>query len=166
MAKNRIIAPSNNWSTPKYFYESLVEKYGILHDPCPINDNITPETDGLLLPWKKLNFVNPPYSKVEKTAFVMKALTEWQINGNKTVLLLPVSTSTKLYHHIIKPFASEIEFIEGRIRFEGIGKTKVNGVFQNAHINPGMGINAIPNTEHLPKAKNSGTFDSMICVFG
>lgn len=36
------------------------------------------------------------------------------------VLLLPVSTSTKLFHHVIKPNAKEIRFVEGRIKFEGI----------------------------------------------
>jgi hypothetical protein len=164
--KPRIIAPSNSWSTPQYFYDILVEKHGEMYDVCPIAEAIAPENDALILPWRDNNFVNPPYSKIEKEAFVTKALAEWQINGNKSVLLLPVSTSTRLYHHIIKPFASEIEFIEGRIKFEGIGKIKINGVLQTAHINPGIGINIIPNSKHLPKAKNSGTFDSFVITFG
>jgi hypothetical protein len=166
MTKPRISNPSNHWTTPKYFYDQLVDVHGEMFDVCPINEVITPENDALIVPWKKVNFVNPPYSKIEKEAFVMKGLAEWQINGNKSVFLLPVSTSTRLYHHVIKPHASQILFIEGRLKFEGIGKIKVNGVLQPAHINPGTGINSIPNTEHLPKAKNSGTFDSMVVVFG
>ncbi len=35
-------------------------------------------------------------------------------------MLLPVSTSTKLFHNHIKPNAKEIRFVEGRIRFSGI----------------------------------------------
>jgi hypothetical protein len=166
MTKPRIIAPSNNWSTPKYFYDQLVDIHGEMFDPCPINEVITPKNDALICPWQKVNFVNPPYSKAEKESFVMKGLAEWHTNGNKSVFILPVSTSTKLYHHIIVPHASQILFIEGRIKFEGIGKTKINGVLQTAHINPDTGINAIPGAEHLPKAKNSGTFDSMVVVFG
>jgi DNA N-6-adenine-methyltransferase (Dam) len=156
--KNRIPAPSNHWSTPQNFYNKLVDEYGEMYDPCPINDHITSETDNLIREWEKLNFVNPPYSLKEKTNFVSKSIFEWITNGNKTILLLPVSTSTKLFHHVLKRYSSKIEFIEGRIRFEGIAK--------GYHVNPGTGINAIPNSEHLPKANNSGTFDSMICVIG
>jgi len=35
-------------------------------------------------------------------------------------MLLPVSTSTQLFHKYILPNAKEIRFIEKRIKFEGI----------------------------------------------
>ena len=35
-------------------------------------------------------------------------------------MLLPVSTSTKLFHNYILPNAKEIRFIKGRIKFIGI----------------------------------------------
>ena len=35
-------------------------------------------------------------------------------------MLLPVSTSTKLFHDHIKSNAKEIRFVRGRIAFEGI----------------------------------------------
>jgi len=35
-------------------------------------------------------------------------------------MLLPVSTSTKLFHDYIKPNAKEIRFLKGRIKFEGL----------------------------------------------
>ena len=35
-------------------------------------------------------------------------------------MLFPVSTSTKLFHQVIKPNAKEIRFGEGRIKFKGI----------------------------------------------
>jgi hypothetical protein len=34
-------------------------------------------------------------------------------------MLLPVSTSTKVFHEIILPNAKEIRFVRGRISFEG-----------------------------------------------
>lgn len=159
--KRRIIEQSNNWSSPKIFYDRLVDKYGEMRDVCPIALEITDENDSLNLqnPWGKVNFCNPPYSLKEKTGFVERAVSEWQVNGNVTILLLPVSTSTKLYHHIIKPNAHDIEFLEGRLKFEGLD-TKGN------HVNPGVGINSIPDSEHLPKIYASGQFDSMIVVIG
>ena len=35
-------------------------------------------------------------------------------------MLLPVSTSTILFHEYIKPNAREIRFVKGRIPFEGV----------------------------------------------
>ena len=39
--------------------------------------------------------------------------------GNLCVLLLPVSTSTKLFHEYILPNKKEIRFIKGRVKFVG-----------------------------------------------
>ena len=50
--------------------------------------------------------------------FILKALEESKKN-KKCILLLPVSTSTKIFHEIILPNAKEIRFIKGRIKFEG-----------------------------------------------
>lgn len=36
------------------------------------------------------------------------------------VMLLPVSTSTKLFHDVILPNAKEIEFVRKRIKFKGV----------------------------------------------
>ena len=68
--------------------------------------------------------------------------------GKLCVFLIPVSTSTKLFHEWIKPNATEIEFLKGRIKF---GKLDKNGNFY-------IQLNA--------KGKEqSGTKDSMIVVF-
>jgi len=68
--------------------------------------------------------------------------------GKLCVFLIPVSTSTKLFHQYIKPNATEIEFIEGRIKF---GKLDANGNFY-------LPLNAKGKTQ-------SGTKDSMVVVF-
>ena len=68
--------------------------------------------------------------------------------GKLCVFLLPVSTSTKLFHQYIKPNATEIEFIKGRVKF---GKLDASGNFY-------LPLNAKGKTQ-------SGTKDSMIVVF-
>lgn len=113
--KNRNQKHSDNWSTPEYLYNELNNEFKFNFDPCPIN----PKKDGLKISWGTRNFINPPYSRKLKTAFVIKAIKESK-RGKLCVLLLPVSTSTKLFHDHIKPNAKEIRFIRGRVKFIGI----------------------------------------------
>jgi len=118
--KDRNLNHSDNWETPKDLYDKLNDEFKFDFDPCPINtEEITPDKDGLLIKWGKSNFVNPPYSRKLKEAFVKRAIQEMTL-GNTSVLLLPVSTSTALFHDFIKPNASEIRFIRGRVKFKGI----------------------------------------------
>ena len=63
--------------------------------------------------------MNPPYSRKLKEAFVIKAIEESK-KGKLCVILLPVSTSTKLFHEHIQPNAKEIRFVKGRIKFLGV----------------------------------------------
>lgn len=117
--KNRNLNHSDNWETPRELYDELNAEFNFDFDPCPINwGEITDETDGLLIEWGNSNFVNPPYSRKLKEAFVQKAVEEMQ-KGKSSVLLLPVSTSTKLFHDVILPNATDIRFIRGRVKFIG-----------------------------------------------
>lgn len=119
--KNRNIKHTDNWATPKEFYDKLNEEFNFDFDPCPINyGEITAENDGLLIKWGDRNFVNPPYSKQLKEAFVKRAIKERKDNGKLSVCLLPVSTSTKLFHEHIQPNAIQIRFVKGRIKFVGV----------------------------------------------
>lgn len=128
--KNRNLNHKDNWATPKEFYNKLNSEFNFDFDPCPLCfEDITPEIDGLLKIWGKSNFINPPYSRKLKEAFVKKAIEESR-KGKLCVMLLPVSTSTVLFHDFIKPNAKEIRFVRGRIAFEGInsfGKIAVKG---------------------------------------
>jgi len=58
--------------------------------------------------------VNPPYS--DKVPWIKKAIIESR-KGKTVVMLLPVDTSTKWFHDLILPHASEIRFIKGRLKF-------------------------------------------------
>lgn len=118
--KDRNLNHSDNWETPKDLYDKLNTEFNFDFDPCPINtQEITPDKDGLLIDWGKSNFVNPPYSRKLKEAFVIRAIHEAK-KGNSSVMLLPVSTSTSLFHDYIQPNAAEIRFIRGRVKFKGI----------------------------------------------
>ena len=118
--KNRAIEHSDNWQTPPALYEKLNREFDFDFDPCPLNSGeILPDKDGLKIEWGKRNFVNPPYSRKLKEAFVRRAIKEAE-NGRLSVLLLPVSTSTQLFHKEILPNAKEIRFIEGRVKFRGV----------------------------------------------
>lgn len=116
--KNRNIKHSDNWETPHSLYDELNNEFGFDFDPCPLNHKLQ-DWDGLKTEWGRVNFINPPYSRELKESFVKKAIE--QSKKNKIcVMLLPVSTSTKLFHDYILPNKSEIRFLRGRVKFKGI----------------------------------------------
>jgi hypothetical protein len=68
--KDRNLVHSDNWATPIEFYDNLDLEFAFNFDPCPLNLNeITDETDGLLIDWGTSNFINPPYSRQLKEKF-------------------------------------------------------------------------------------------------
>ena len=99
------------WKTPKEFYSKLNAEFHFNFDPCPPN----PKFDGLAIEWGKRSFVNPPYSEVKK--WVEKAWTEAQ-KGKLVVMLTASRTDTKWFHEIVLPYAKEIRFIKGRLKFD------------------------------------------------
>ena len=62
----------DDWKTPDEFYNKLDKVYHFDFDPCPYQADF----DGLNMEWGKSNFVNPPYSRKLKEAFVHKALEQ------------------------------------------------------------------------------------------
>ncbi len=104
----------NDWETPEWLLKEIEDEFGKFFDPCPLN----PDFDGLEIDWKKVNYVNPPYNQKGKEAFIWKSWKE-RCKGNTVVMLLPVSTSTKIFHSVIYHYA-EIRFLKGRVKFKGI----------------------------------------------
>ena len=114
----------DDWETPKEFLNMIRAEFGAFSDPCPITfkeeysgNSWYPNFDGLKIDWQEINFINPPYNRKDKEAFIRKAFKESK-KGKLCVMLLPVSTSTKIFHEIIYPNA-EIRFLKGRIKFKG-----------------------------------------------
>ena len=116
--KNRNLNHVDDWRTPSYIYDELNNEFNFDFDPCPLQHNIK-KWDGLDVEWGKSNFINPPYSRKLKESFVKKAIEESK-KGKVCVLLLPVSTSTVLFHDYILPNKKEIRFIKKRIKFIGV----------------------------------------------
>jgi phage N-6-adenine-methyltransferase len=137
--KNRNLQHKDDWVTPPYLYNELDQEFNFNFDPCPAFHNVE-EWDGLKVEWGERNFINPPYSRKLKEAFVRKAIEESK-KGKLCVLLLPVSTSTKLFHDDILPNQKEIRFIKKRIKFHG------------------------KNTFGVYVTENTGMHDSMIVIF-
>lgn len=116
--KNRNLEHKDDWSTPKAFLEEIKNEFWNFFDPCPFQHDMS--WNGLEIEWGGVNFINPPYSdKLPlklKSSFVKKAIEEskkWKI----CVMLLPVSTSTKLFHEYILPNKKEIRFLKWRLKF-------------------------------------------------
>lgn len=125
--KNRNINHSDDWQTPPKFFNKLNAEFNFDFDPCPYKHDLA-QWDGLKIAWGERNFINPPYSRRLKELFVKKAIEESK-KGKLCVMLLPVSTSTKLFHDYILPNKQEIRFIKGRIKFIGIntlGQSVIN----------------------------------------
>ncbi len=136
--KNRNPTKNDDWKTPKDLYDTLDNEFHFTFDPCPFRHDLE-EWDGLKIEWGYSNFVNPPYSRNLKEKFIRKSYAE-SLKGKRVVMLLPVSTSTKIFHEIILPNC-EIRFLKGRVKFEGVN-----------------------SSGQIVKNK-SGTFDSMVCIF-
>jgi len=116
--KNRSLKHSDNWKTPNELYSILDKEFKFDFDPCPYSIDGEIPFDGLAIEWGERNFINPPYSRKLKEQFIRKALEE-SLKGKLCVMLLPVSTSTKIFHEVILPNKYEIRFLKGRVKFQG-----------------------------------------------
>jgi hypothetical protein len=103
----------NDWATPQHIKDYIVREFGEYFDPCPLRS----EFDGLIIDWKPINYINPPYSQKLKEAFIMKALEESK-KGAICIMLIPASTDTKIFHKVIIP-NGVVKLIEGRVKFKG-----------------------------------------------
>lgn len=101
--------------TPDRVFDMIKGKWGYskneMFDPCPENSKL----DGLGINWKKLNFVNPPYTLLRE--FVVKAYVE-STKGCRTILLLPSKTDQSWFHDYIVSNKYEILWIQKRLKFK------------------------------------------------
>lgn len=116
---------TDNWSTPKAFFDKLNKIYGPFDlDPCADAQNATCEKyfteqdDGLKQDWSgHCVYVNPPYSKTKD--WIKKAYTESLKENTKVVMLIASRTDTKYFHEYVFKHASQILFVKGRLKFGG-----------------------------------------------
>ena len=132
------------WGTPKDLFDLLDREFHFNLDVCA-SDGMemckryyNPETDGLKQDWTENDvcWMNPPYGR-SIIDWVKKAA----LSPSVTVGLLPARTDTKWYKSWVEPYASEIRFIKGRVKFNGL---KRGGA-------PFPSIIAIWNTARTPR---------------
>ncbi len=134
LQKAMVSSKSNEWSTPKDFFDELNKEFHFTLDPCSTHENakcikhFTLEDDGLEKDWTKDTvFMNPPYGG-HTADWLKKALVSAQ--GGATVVCLIVSSTDRSYwHDVIFPHASQIRFIRGRLHF---GESKSSAPFASA----------------------------------
>jgi len=112
---NRILFKSVNmlWQTPDEVYKSLDDEFHFDFDPCPAN----PTFDGLNIKWGFSSYCNPPYGR-QVGKWISKGVFE-SLENKTVVFLLPARTDTRWFHDYILPYAIEIRFIKGRLKFKG-----------------------------------------------
>lgn len=116
MERNKVLFTSwkQDWKTPKSLYNKLKEEFDFDFDPCPPQHKV----NGLEIEWGFKNFINPPFKDVSK--WVKKAYEE-SCKEKQCVLLVASRTDTRWFHDYVLPYAKEIRFIKGRIKFEKVG---------------------------------------------
>jgi site-specific DNA-methyltransferase (adenine-specific) len=108
---------TDEWRTPKSLYTQLDQEFHFNHDPCPTSKGFR-ETDGLG-DWKERNFVNPPYSQIK--TWIKKGYEE-SLKGKLCVFLVASRTDSPWFHDYVLPYAKEIRFLKGRLKFNGYHK--------------------------------------------
>ena len=109
------------WETPIEFFNKVNEEFKFDIDVCAVDETAkcsnyyTPEVDGLKQEWKGVCWMNPPYGR-QIGKWIEKAYNE-SVKGATVVCLIPARTDTKYWHEFIFPYASEIRFIKGRLKF-------------------------------------------------
>lgn len=106
------------WATPQALFDKLDAEFNFTLDACATSDNAKVvnyyASDSLEHGWYGTVWCNPPYGR-EIGRWTHKA---WQAahDGATVVMLVPSRTDTQWWHKDIMK-ATEIRFIEGRLKF-------------------------------------------------
>lgn len=133
MNKGMFSSKTDDWETPKDFFDDLEKKFGKFDlDPCATKGNakarrfFTKEDNGLEKKWDGRVFVNPPYGRT--IGLWMKKSWESSRDGaDLVVCLVPARTDTAWWHEYA--MRGIIVFIRGRLKF---GKSRNSAPFPSA----------------------------------
>lgn len=131
--KSMVSSKSNEWATPKRFFEYLNSQFCFQLDPCATKENskcqkfFTKDDDGLMKEWSmngsgRSVFVNPPYGGHTKE-WLLKCVHESHEHHCVVVCLIVSATDRSYWHEIIDKEADEIWFLRGRIKFNDVKST-------------------------------------------
>lgn len=123
VSKTLFSSNSNEWATPRKFYDELFGEFSFNLDPCATDENhkcdtyFTIKEDGLKQDWGGYKvFCNPPYGR-DIYKWVKKCYEESKKPNTLVVMLIPARTDTAYFHDYIYHKAKEIRFIRGRLHF-------------------------------------------------
>ena len=132
--KAMVSSKSNEWSTPKWFYDLLDKEFNFTLDPCSTHENTkckkhyTLEDDGLSKDWSKdVVFMNPPYGG-HAGKWIEKACVEAD-RGAIVACLIVAAPHRSYWHDYIFPRATQIRWLRGRLAF---GDAKETAPFGSA----------------------------------
>lgn len=113
---------TDNWATPKDFFDKLNDEFGFTLDVCASAQNakcdryFTQANDGLAQNWgSEVCWMNPPYGR--EIGNWMKKAYESSQAGATVVCLVPSRTDTRWWHEWA--MKGEVRFIKGRLKFGG-----------------------------------------------
>ena len=111
---------SDEWATPKDFFEMLNDKHDFLCDLAASDENhllpiyFTKENSAFDNLWFQRNWCNPPYSNIKDWVFeAHKKAVHYDMF---TLMLIPARTDTRWFHEVIYK-KWHVEFIKGRLKF-------------------------------------------------
>ena len=155
LQKAMVSSKSNEWATPQDFFDNLDKEFHFTLDPCATKENakckkfFTIKENGLAQNWEKeIVFMNPPYGGHTRE-WIEKALLSSR-RGAKVICLIVSSTDRSYWHDFIFPFASEIRFLRGRLKF---GIAKSTAPFASAVVIFGGEKHKTPNIKFQLKEK-------------
>jgi hypothetical protein len=109
---------NNEIETSDEVLHELRAEFGDMFDPCPfVGKGLRPEFDGRKIPWKEMNFINPPYDDI--SPWMERANREMRKRNHTSLIFVPVRTGTRYWEKLVYPHASEIRYLTGRIVFKG-----------------------------------------------
>lgn len=112
---------TDQWATPKAFFDTLDAEFGFTIDACASPDNakcaayFTADDNGLLQDWgDETVWVNPPYGRDITGLWVEKGFHASRA-GATVVMLVPARTDTRWWHDWA--MRGDVRFVRGRLRF-------------------------------------------------
>lgn len=111
-------------ATPQDFFDRLNAEFNFTLDVCATAENakctkyFTRELDGLAQSWVgERVWCNPPYGR-EISRWVNACAFAGQPGApSLAVMLLPARTDTRWWHDYVIPYAGDVRFVRGRLKF-------------------------------------------------